>query len=202
MEEMLAIFDDSFNPIGTAPRSQVHTEGLLHQVVHCWIIGEKESVLYFQQRAHDKCDFPDCYDIACGGHVDPGELADAAMVREMREELGLHVSQSELVQLGRYRVPDLKLPGFYDRAFSNVYVLRRDKPAFEPGEEVSRMIKVSIDEFCRMELEGAEEIEIITPEQTSLRVKKEEWCCHDGEFAARVLPYLKTVFPELEYRRD
>ena len=82
MEEVLDIYDEDWNHIGTAPRSEVHEKGLFHQVVHCWVIAQTEPVLYFQQRAHTKKDFPDCYDLACGGHMDAGEPADAAALRE------------------------------------------------------------------------------------------------------------------------
>ncbi|MGM9629379.1 NUDIX hydrolase [Butyricicoccus sp.] len=202
MEEQLDIFDEQMNCIGTAPRSRVHAEGLLHQVVHCWIIGESEPVLYFQQRAHTKADFPDSYDLACGGHIGAGEYPDTAVLREVWEETGLHLMPGQLAKLGQYRAPDLKIPGFFDRETSNVYVLRQDTPSFASGEEVARMICVDAEEFCRMELENAQEIEAKTLDGEVFRISRDEWCCHDGEFAALVFPYLKQVFPQLRCTGD
>ncbi|HBI63872.1 MAG TPA: hypothetical protein DDX51_01965 [Clostridiales bacterium] len=202
MEEQLDIFDGQMRRIGTAPRSEVHARGLLHQVVHCWIAGETEPVLYFQQRAHTKRDFPDFYDLACGGHIGAGEQPDTAVVREIREETGLRVTREQLTALGQYRAPDLRLPDFFDRETSNVYVLRQDAPQFAPGEEVSRMICVRAEDFRRMEQEGAAFVHAADMDGTQFVISRENWCCHDGEFAALVLPYLQRVFPELSAGGD
>lgn len=199
MQEILDIYDEAGRHTGTAPRDEVHARGLLHQVVHCWVVGESEPVLYFQQRAHDKRDFPDYYDLACGGHIDAGETPQRVVVREVREEIGLHIAPEQLDGLGQYRAPDLRLSGFFDRETSNVYVLRQDAPPFVPGEEVSRMICVHAREFCRMELGGAQEIPVQTLDGTVFRTARSEWCCHDGEFAEKVLPYLRAAFPQMDF---
>jgi len=64
MAEILDIFDDEMHLIGTAPRDEVHTKGLLHQVVHCWILtytGEKPTKenlrIWCQQRSFTKKDY-------------------------------------------------------------------------------------------------------------------------------------------------
>ena len=202
MEEYLDVFNDAFEHIGTAPRSQVHQKGLLHRVAHCWIIGKKQPVLYFQQRAQDKKDFPNYYDIACGGHISAGEQVLPAMIREIWEELGLTVEPSQLISLGNYRVPDLKLPHFYDRAMASVYVMHIDIPHFAPGEEVSRMICVKIADFCRMELKQAAEIPVQDMDGNTFFIKKEQWCCHDGAFETIVLPYIRSIFPADTDRND
>lgn len=196
MEEMLDIYDEGWEHIGTAPRSEVHEKGLLHQVVHCWIIAQSEPVLYFQQRAHTKEDFPDCYDLACGGHIDAGEKPGTAAIREIREEIGLDIQTEQLVSLGKYRAPDFKIDGYFDRAISNVFVLRWDHPPFVPGQEVEQMVCVPAAEFYRMEVENAERIQVKAQTGTIFFSHRDEWCCHDGEFAAMVLPYLREAFPE------
>lgn len=196
MEELLDIYDENWNHIGTACRSHVHGKGLLHQVVHCWIIAETKPVIYFQQRAHTKKDFPDCYDLACGGHIDAGEKPETAVLREIREEIGLQLTQEQLIPLGKYRAPDFKIPGYYDRETSNVFVFRQDHPAFAPGEEVGRIVHIAASEFYRMEVEGAEIIMAETENGEEFTVHRDEWCCHDGEFQAKILPYLRTAFPE------
>ncbi|TDD59468.1 NUDIX domain-containing protein [Kribbella antibiotica] len=35
--------------------------------------------------------YPDCWSFSAGGHVEAGELPEQAVVRECREELGVHV---------------------------------------------------------------------------------------------------------------
>lgn len=196
MEELLDIYDENWNRIGCAPRSRVHAEGLRHQVAHCWVIGETRPVLYFQQRAHDKQDFSGQFDLACGGHIDAGETPERAAMRELYEETGLQLTEGQLVSLGKYRAPDFHMPGYHDRTLANVFVLRQDTPPFSLGREVARMICVQASDFYRMEVEGTAEIPVDTLQGTHFMVHRDAWCCHDGEFAAVVLPYLRTAFPD------
>ena len=42
-EEILKIYDNLYNVIGVAPRSEVHKKGLLHQVVHLWMMEVKNE---------------------------------------------------------------------------------------------------------------------------------------------------------------
>lgn len=196
------IYDENWNRIGCAPRSRVHAEGLRHQVAHCWIIGETRPVLYFQQRAYDKRDFPGQFDLACGGHIDAGETPQCAAMRELYEEIGLQLTAGQLVSLGKYRAPDFHMPGYHDRTLANVFVLRQDTPRFSLGKEVARMICVQASDFYRMEVDGAVEIPVHTLQGTQFMVRRDTWCCHDGEFAAVVLPYLRTAFPHRIFTGD
>lgn len=202
MQEVVDIYDENWQPIGTAPRNEVHEKGLLHQVAHCWMIAQTQPVIYFQQRAYTKKDFPGCYDLACGGHIDAGESADDAILREIHEEIGLHVSADALVYLGTYRAPDLCIPGYYDREISHVYVYRHDQPAFEPGPEVEQMVCVSAIDFYRMEIGNTKQIAAKQLDGTDFVICWEEWCCHDGEFLTKVVPYLKIAFPQIRFAGD
>ncbi len=200
--EQLDIYDSGFNRIGVAPRSRVHREGLLHQVVHCWIYDEQKNCLYFQQRTHDKADFPDFFDTACGGHVDVGEPALEAMLRELREETGLCVTAHQLEYLGRYRAPDYLQDGFYDCEFSAVYLLNMLHPPFVPGKEVSRMIYADVAQYIDMEVHMAQSIQVHQLDGTVFSTHRDAWICHDGEFAAMVLPRLMTHLTQSAYTDD
>ncbi len=197
MQEILDIYNEDWQCIGTASRDEVHERGLLHRVVHCWIIQESQPVFWFQQRAHTKKDFPDCFDLPCGGHVDAGETPIQAMLRELREEIGLYVTRNDLISLGAYRAPDFRIPGYYDREMSHVFMLCADTPAFSLGDEVQRMVRVSADDFYQMEVKQRESIPIQTENGKQSLVDRDQWCCHDGEFQAMVLPYLKQKNPEI-----
>ena len=98
MEEQLTYYDDDLEPMGQAPRSQVHAQGLLHLVVHCWIVSPRPDGLWvwFQKRSPDKAEFPNYYDIAVGGHVSAGEAPQEAVLREIREEVGLELEPAAL----------------------------------------------------------------------------------------------------------
>ena len=190
--EMLTWLDENLKPLGAVSREEAHQQGLLHGVVHCWVVSRQKGGIriWFQQRAHTKKDFPDYYDIAVDGHIDAGESRDDAACREMREEIGLKVPSEQLRYLG-YTKEEIRLQGFFDREVGYVYLYENPEPAFMPGEEVSRMIWVSLEELVRKEMEGAD---IITAHDAAGRefpVRQEEWCVHPDEFVKIVLPALR-----------
>ena len=197
MQEQLDIYNENWQRIGTASRDEVHERGLLHRVVHCWIIQKSRPVFWFQQRAHTKKDFPDCFDLPCGGHVDAGETPIQAILRELQEEIGLHVTKNDLISLGAYRAPDFHIPGYYDREMSHVFMLCTDAPAFLLGDEVQHMVCVSVYNFYQMEANERKMIPVQTENGKHILVDRNQWCCHDGEFKAMVLPYLKQKNPEI-----
>lgn len=210
MEEFLTVYeekDGQLHEIGVMPRKQVHKTGQLHKVVHCWILSWDSAVssgnpemkrdalkIWFQQRASDKADFPDYYDIAVGGHIDPGESPLKAILRETREESGLSLTETDLQYLGAFRDGDFHMGDFFDREVAEVYLymdLIHPVPPFFPGDEVSRMISVSFSEYCRKELNQAEQITAYTTKGLPIMLSSEQWLRHPGEFETALLPYLK-----------
>lgn len=191
-KETLDFYDENLNLIGTAPRERVHKEGLLHQVVHCWVIAKENNKtwIYFQQRSFNKKDFPGLYDFAVTGHIDAGEDKLTAVLREMREEIGARATPEQLVYLGKMREEYFFSKEFIDREVSQIYLYSNPNPEFKIGEEVERMIKVSSDEFKKKELGKAESITAYTLDGKPLTIKSNEWCSHKGEFEKIVLPNL------------
>lgn len=190
MEEILTVFDEGGHPVGSAPRSLAHREGLLHQVAHIWVVshGTAGWRIWFQQRAFTKADFPGLYDFAVGGHIAHGEAVFPAALREMGEEIGLFPPAERLVFLGDYRTGH-DLPGFCDREIARVFLYADDDPAFAPGEEVERMVSVAAQDYVRF-LESGGDVRAMTRSGEEITVTPEEWCPNNGEFAALVRPYL------------
>ncbi len=89
--EWLDVLDAGGRVVGRAEREVVHREELWHATVHVWILrpGRREPRVVFQWRTADRQEFGGLLDVTCGGHVSAGEAVDAAMRRELREELGL-----------------------------------------------------------------------------------------------------------------
>ena len=86
--ELLDILDENMNLIGQAEREKVHAEGLIHQVVHVWIVSEigGDPAFVFQQRAFDKKDFPEeLRDIA--GSVFPNSTSKNEIIAMLASEI-------------------------------------------------------------------------------------------------------------------
>jgi isopentenyl-diphosphate delta-isomerase type 1 len=98
MEEIFPLVDESGKVIGQAGRSECHSGGkALHPVVHLHVFNSQGDLL-LQKRAMNKDIQPGKWDTSVGGHVDFGETVEAALFREVREELGMENFTPEFLQ--------------------------------------------------------------------------------------------------------
>jgi len=193
-DEMLSFYDDELNKIGIAMRSEIHSKGFLHKVVHCWIIDESdnEKWIYFQQRSHDKKDFPGLYDISAAGHVDIGEDAEVAVIRETQEEIGIVIDSQKLRFIGRIR-EKMYLDNFDNNEVCEVYLYPIENPKFDLGYEVEKMVKISFYEFKKWILEGSENIVAFSMDNKSKFIlKPQEFCAHKKEYLELVVDFIEN----------
>ncbi len=88
-EEWFPLVDEKGSVVGKATRKECHSGSmLLHPVVHLHIF-DNEGRLFLQRRSMSKDIQPGKWDTAVGGHVDYGETIEVALLREVREELGI-----------------------------------------------------------------------------------------------------------------
>ena len=88
-QEMFPIVDEEGNIISAATRGECHSGSkLLHPVVHLHLFNVKGEI-YLQKRPEWKDIQPGKWDTAVGGHIDLGESVEQALVREVKEELGI-----------------------------------------------------------------------------------------------------------------
>ena len=88
-KELLPLTDEQGRIVGKATRGECHSGSmLLHPVVHLHVFNSAGE-LYLQKRPDWKDIQPGRWDTAVGGHVDWGETVEAALQREVREEIGL-----------------------------------------------------------------------------------------------------------------
>jgi isopentenyldiphosphate isomerase len=151
--ELLNIFDENRNHIGSATRQEVHKLGYWHETFHCWFISKdnEKDYIYFQKRSDCKKDYPNLLDITAAGHILAHETIKDG-VREVKEELGIDVSFNELVPLGIIEYYAIQ-ENFIDKEISNVFLYNSQK-AFEDftlqTEEVSGLFRADFKSFCEL----------------------------------------------------
>lgn len=118
--EYLDIYDENGKFLGTEERGVVHSEGLWHKTVHCWLY-DRDGNVFFQRRS----DRGTLYTTS-SGHLSAKESVTEAFQREIKEEIGLDIDASDATKVGvvPFQMDRVKEDGsiFKDRAFANVYV--------------------------------------------------------------------------------
>ena len=88
-DELFPIVDAEGQVVGKATRGECHGGArLLHPVVHLHVFNNNGEI-FLQKRPEWKDIQPGKWDTAVGGHIDYGETPEDALVREVREELGI-----------------------------------------------------------------------------------------------------------------
>lgn len=96
-QEIFPLVDESGRVIGSATRGECHSgTKLLHPVVHLHVFNSNGDV-YLQKRPEWKDIQPGKWDTAVGGHIDYGETPEDALLREVREELGITDFKPQLI---------------------------------------------------------------------------------------------------------
>lgn len=102
-EETVALVDEAGLVVGTAPRSVVRRDNLLHGATAV-LVRDPERRIYVHRRSDTKDWAPGHWDAAAGGVIVEGEVPDGAAARELGEELG--ITGVDLTPLGRHLYAD------------------------------------------------------------------------------------------------
>jgi len=127
-DEILEIVDEEGQIIGRARRGECHADPrLLHRAVHLFVF-DREGRLFLQKRGLGKRIQPGRWDTSVGGHVDPGEGPEQAVLREAAEELGLEGITPDFLHRYIWRSPvESELVSTYRCTHEGPFTLKADE---------------------------------------------------------------------------
>lgn len=121
MEDQLILVDEHDRRTGTAGKTLVHKEGLLHRAVSVFLVNSRGEWL-LQQRHKDKYHSGGLWSNTCCSHPRHGEVVSTAARRRLKEEMGITCPLSPAFTF-RYRIAfeDGMIEHEYDHVFTGVY---------------------------------------------------------------------------------
>jgi isopentenyl-diphosphate delta-isomerase len=157
MEEVFEIFDAHGRRLGTAPRSQVHREGLWHRAANVFLL-DRYGRLWLQRRSSTKDVWPGAWDLSVAEHLQPDETYLEAAARGLHEEMnvpGVALEPLEDVVACRTRAA-----GINDYELQQSFVGIYDRPLSPSHSEVAAVRSISLEDLAR---EISERPEAFTP---------------------------------------
>jgi len=150
--EILPLVDKYDRVVGRCRRDEVHRLGLRHRASHVLVFDQKNR-LFLQQRGLHKESSPGLWDSSVAGHVDDGESYDQCCLREIEEEIGLHVIDvpEQLFKLEACAETDMEFSCIYRLVTEES--LKPDYTEMEAGKwyevtEVDRNLRERPEEFA------------------------------------------------------
>ena len=124
MDELLDILTSDGKSTGkTALKSEIHKKGLYHATIHVWFYTDDKKVL-LQKRASVKKVFPNLWDVSVAGHIGAGEQIEMAAIREVKEEIGIDISITNLIKIGLRKDEIVHPNGILDNEFKHIFMCK------------------------------------------------------------------------------
>ena len=154
MEELIDILDEDGNKTGRIEtRTQVHEKGLWHRIIVVAIIDNNNQIL-MQQRSYTKDTNPGKWDISVAGHVSAGQTSVEAAIREVEEEVGIHICKENLQYVFTCKHESRPKENYIVKHIHDFYVAKVDKIDMEQitlqESEVESAKLVNREEFQYM----------------------------------------------------
>jgi len=133
-DDFVILLDEDDRPAGRAPRQSVHTTDTPRHLAFSCYLFDDDGLLLLTRRALSKATWPGVWTNSCCGHPAPGETAESAVRRRVRQELGVDVIGLELVlpDFG-YRAVDAS--GIVENEACPVWISRTaGRLRLDPGE--------------------------------------------------------------------
>ena len=147
MSEEIYILDENGSFCGLKDRQEVHSKGILHSAVQCWVMNTTGQVL-IQRRAATKDKSAGKWDVSFGGHCvktnHDSTILIENVIKEGKEELGLNIMPCEIIKLGEIRYTSQENK---NREILGIFLIKvndNQKFIFEDGE-VSEVMWIDPD---------------------------------------------------------
>ena len=126
MDEYLDIWNADGQPTGKkCLKDEAHQKGWFHPTVHIWFYTNTPSLL-LQKRGFSKQTYPGFWDVSVAGHVSAGETILEGALREVKEEIGLDIKQTDLRLLDVRKNTNRFENGIIDCEFQHVFLAKLD----------------------------------------------------------------------------
>ncbi len=179
MDELIDILDDEGNYTGKRlMKSEAHKNGLFHPTVHIWFYN-KEGEILIQQRAASKETYPLLWDVSVAGHIGAGEEIIPSAIREISEEIGLEVSETDLIKVGIFKSIKKHRDELTDCEFHHTYICE---------------LKISIDHLKKQE----SEVKALALLPLSLYITELQKNGSSKKYVPHDQLYLKTIVSAIE----
>lgn len=150
MDELIDVLDiEGYKTGKTCLKSIIHSTGLYHATVHIWFYTAEGNIL-LQQRAASKAIYPLLWDVSVAGHLNAGESFKSGAIREIKEEIGLLVTENDLIKIGVFTSFQRYDSGIIDNEFHHVFIAELKAGLAElvsQKEEVEALKLISPDTF-------------------------------------------------------
>jgi isopentenyl-diphosphate delta-isomerase len=122
MDELIDILTSEGKATGkSALKSEAHHHGWFHATVHIWLFTTDAKVL-LQKRGLNKKVFPGLWDISVAGHIGAGESILTAAKREVFEEIGLQLTDTDFTKIATRKHQISHKNGIIDNEFHQVFI--------------------------------------------------------------------------------
>jgi len=122
LDEHIDILDSQGKKTGkSCLKSVAHKKGFYHATTHVWFYTNEGAIL-LQQRSASKKIHPLLWDVSAAGHVNAGESLKVAATREVKEEIGVDIAESDLIKIGVFQCFQEYDHGVLDYEFHHTYI--------------------------------------------------------------------------------
>ena len=171
------LVDDSDRAIGKSEKMHAHIHGLLHRAITVYIFNSQGELL-LQRRAKSKYHSGGYWSNSCCGHPLPCENTQAAAERRLKEEMGLQLKLTEILEIS-YNLP--VSDGLTEHEYAHIFMAITDQqPQLNPDEA---------DEYCYLPI-----MEI----ERQLQFGQRQFTPWFKETFHRIMAYAK-VYPDLSH---